>query len=47
MTGADCIDIVLLHRDNILQNFFFRNGTPCFRTEFMAVHALKDNTFSV
>ena len=30
MTGADRIDIVLLHRDNILQNFFFRNGTSCF-----------------
>ena len=47
MTGADGIDIILLHGLQVFDKFFFRYMTPGNRAEFMAVHTLEYNTFSI
>ena len=47
MTGTDRIDIVALHRNDIFYDLFCGNGTACFGTELMTVHAFKDDPLSV
>ena len=43
----DRIDIVALHRNDIFYDLFCGNGTACFGTELMTVHAFKDDPLSV
>ena len=47
MAGTDRIDIVLLHRLKVFAKFFFGYVSSAYRTEFMTVHALEYDTFSI
>ena len=47
MTGTDGIDIILLHGDDILEQFLLRYMSSCNGAELMTVYALKYNTFTI
>ena len=47
MAGTNRIDIVLFHRNNILDNILRHWNTSYHRTEFMTVCPLKDNALSI
>ena len=46
MTGTDGIDVVLLHGDDILEQFLLRYMSSCNGAELMTVYALKYNKFT-
>ncbi len=47
MAGTDGIDIITLHRQDILQDFLITHGTACPGAKFMAVYALEDNALAI
>ena len=47
MRAAQGVDILLLHRDDILLKLRRIHGPPAIAVKLMAVHALKDNALAV
>ncbi len=47
MRCSDCIDIMLLHQDNIFFNFFFCNYTSVFWIKVMTIHTFELNCNAV
>ena len=47
MAGADGVDVILLHGNDVKEQLLRLGNPPCGGTKFMAVSALKDNALPI